>query len=77
MPGQTSHKEINHARHAEDVYNETFSERKAKAQKPHTTSWYRNPMHDTLPVKYDPNIFKTHIRFAVSDFEKTRFCQID
>jgi len=56
MPGQASHKEINHVRRAKNVHNETFSERTAQAQKPHTTSWYRNPMHVTLPVKYDPPI---------------------
>ena len=61
MPGQTSHqkkKKINHAHHARNIYNETFPEHTAKAQNSHRASWYRNPMHETQPVKYDPDILK-------------------
>jgi hypothetical protein len=77
MPAQNSHKDINHSSHAKDVYNATFSEYTAKAQKPQIKSYYFNPIHDTLTVKYDPNIFKTHVKIAASDFEKTRFCWLD
>jgi hypothetical protein len=70
MPGRTFHKGNQSCTSNKERIQRNVLKMYREGIETQITSCYCNPMHDILTVKYNPNIFKTHIRIAASNFEK-------